>query len=77
MYYISVFLFQYPSEVVSSTTTDEIPKLDTTYEFLDWYDQLNEQDVKKHDEPYEAYYRQLEERRNECVALTNQVPSSL
>lgn len=49
--------------------------MDTTYDFLDWYESLYDTSLKADDGPYEAYYKQLDERRNECVALTNQVPS--
>ncbi|XP_039754457.1 conserved oligomeric Golgi complex subunit 3 isoform X2 [Pararge aegeria] len=67
----------FTADVDPTTDADEIPKVDSTYEFLDWYDRLNEQDVKKYDEPYEAYYKQLEDRRNECVALNSQITATL
>lgn len=50
-----------------------MPEIENTFEFLDWYEQLNETSVKADDAPYEAYYKQLEDRRNECVSLTDQV----
>ncbi|CAH2236217.1 jg22028 [Pararge aegeria aegeria] len=67
----------FTADVDPTTDADEIPKVDSTYEFLDWYDRLNEQDVKTYDEPYEAYYKQLEDRRNECVALNSQITATL
>lgn len=50
-----------------------IPPVDSTFDFLDWYEDLCEKNIKADDSPYEAYYRQLEDRRNECVSLNNQV----
>lgn len=43
------------------------------YDFLEFYNSLSEQNVKTADAPYEAYYKQLEDRRNECVSLTDEV----
>lgn len=50
-----------------------MPCVDTTYDFLEWYESLCDINVKADDGPYEAYYKQLEDRRNECVSLTDQV----
>ncbi|XP_046966981.1 conserved oligomeric Golgi complex subunit 3 [Vanessa cardui] len=57
--------------------SEDIAPIDSVYDFLNWYETLNEQNIKKNDAPYEAYYKQLEERRNECVALTNQISSTM
>ncbi|CAH0724595.1 unnamed protein product, partial [Brenthis ino] len=57
--------------------SDDIPPIETTFEFLDWYERLNEQNIKKLDEPYEAYYKQLEDRRNECVSLNDQITATM
>lgn len=50
-----------------------MPSVDTTCDFLEWYESLCDSNVKAGDGPYEAYYKQLEDRRNECVSLTDQV----
>ncbi|XP_026319834.1 conserved oligomeric Golgi complex subunit 3 [Hyposmocoma kahamanoa] len=63
-----------PDEERSPTS---IPPVDSTYDFLEWYEKLCESSIKANDGPYEAYYKQLEERRNECVALTNQITETM
>lgn len=50
-----------------------MPPIGNTYAFLEWYESLSASTVKSSDAPYEAYYKQLEDRRNECVALSDQV----
>ncbi|KAL0851495.1 hypothetical protein ABMA28_007287 [Loxostege sticticalis] len=54
-----------------------IPPVDSTFDFLDWYEDLCEKNIKADDSPYEAYYRQLEDRRNECVSLNNQIGATM
>ncbi|XP_063617041.1 conserved oligomeric Golgi complex subunit 3 [Cydia splendana] len=54
-----------------------VPPVDTTYDFLEWYERLSESNVEEADAPYKAYYKQLEDRRNECVALTNQIGATM
>ncbi|CAG4986238.1 unnamed protein product [Parnassius apollo] len=54
-----------------------IPSIDTTFDFLEWYEHLYENSIKADDAPYETYYKQLEERRNECVSLTNQITGTM
>ncbi|XP_075992923.1 conserved oligomeric Golgi complex subunit 3 [Anticarsia gemmatalis] len=61
------------ADIESST----IPAVDTTYDFLDWYEGLCDSNLKADDTPYEAYYKQLEDRRNECVALTDQIGATM
>lgn len=53
-----------------------MPSVDTTYDFLEWYESLCDTNVKADDGPYEAYYKQLEDRRNECVSLNDQVSNN-
>ncbi|GBP13312.1 Conserved oligomeric Golgi complex subunit 3 [Eumeta japonica] len=58
-----------------TTSSDKnviMPSVDTTFEFLEWYENLCKCDEKVVDTPYEAYYKQLEDRREECVSLMNQ-----
>ncbi|XP_072946658.1 conserved oligomeric Golgi complex subunit 3 [Epargyreus clarus] len=57
--------------------SDLVPSVETTYDFLDWYESLHENSAKADDAPYEAYYKQLEDRRNECVALNNQISATM
>ncbi|CAK1601703.1 unnamed protein product [Parnassius mnemosyne] len=54
-----------------------IPLIDSTFDFLEWYEHLYENSIKADDAPYETYYKQLEERRNECVSLTNQITATM
>ncbi|XP_052748797.1 conserved oligomeric Golgi complex subunit 3 [Galleria mellonella] len=54
-----------------------VPSVDTTYEFLEWYESLCNNTIKADDAPYETYYKQLEERRNECVSLTDQIDATM
>ncbi|XP_068626505.1 conserved oligomeric Golgi complex subunit 3 [Battus philenor] len=63
----------------SSTETEDIsvPVVETTFDFLEWYEQLNENSAKADDAPYDDYYKQLEERRNECVSLTDQITATM
>lgn len=66
--------FQEKSEnAYEETEKSNIPNVDTTYHFLEWYESLCDSHLKSDDTPYEAYHKQLDDRRNECVALTNQV----
>ncbi|CAH2050018.1 unnamed protein product, partial [Iphiclides podalirius] len=58
-------------------TCTAIPTVDKTIDFLDWYDHLYENSVKAADAPYEEYYKQLEERRDECISLTNQITGTM
>ncbi|XP_050343086.1 conserved oligomeric Golgi complex subunit 3 [Nymphalis io] len=69
-----------PDEEIKEIPTEDnedIAPIETVYDFLNWHESLNEQNIKKNDAPYEAYYKQLEDRRNECVALTNQITSTM
>ncbi|XP_053613207.1 conserved oligomeric Golgi complex subunit 3 [Plodia interpunctella] len=63
-----------PDEPLDKST---IPSVDSTYDFLEWYESLCESSVRINDAPYEAYYKQLEDRRNECVSLTNQIGATM
>ncbi|KAJ2940633.1 hypothetical protein O0L34_g14741 [Tuta absoluta] len=54
-----------------------IPPVETTYDFLDWYEHLCEESLRTNDAPYEAYYKQLEDRRNECNSLTDQISDTM
>ncbi|RVE50651.1 hypothetical protein evm_004683 [Chilo suppressalis] len=54
-----------------------IPPVDSTHDFLAWYDSICETNIKADDSPYEAYYKQLEDRRNECISLTNQIGDTM
>lgn len=63
-----------PEEDKSATV---MPPVDSMCDFLEWYESLCEISIRADDGPYEAYYKQLEDRRNECVALTNQVSTIL
>ncbi|KAF9423233.1 hypothetical protein HW555_001302 [Spodoptera exigua] len=56
---------------------NNIPSVDTTYDFLEWYESLCDSNLKTDDAPYEAYHKQLDDRRNECVALTNQIGATM
>lgn len=58
-------------------STDPAPSVETTFEFLDWYDSLCESNVKSDDAPFEAYYKQLEDRKSECVSLNNQISATM
>ncbi|CAK1544455.1 unnamed protein product [Leptosia nina] len=53
------------------------PNINTVYDFLDFYNNLNEQNLKVNDCLYEAYYKQLEDRKNECASLTDQITGTL
>ncbi|KOB76913.1 Uncharacterized protein OBRU01_05183 [Operophtera brumata] len=74
-----------PSEVEDvkskGNTSEEaekiMPSVDNTYDFLEWYESLCDSNVKADDGPYEAYYKQLEDRRNECVSLTDQIGATM
>ncbi|CAB3239694.1 unnamed protein product [Arctia plantaginis] len=57
--------------------SSEIPKVDSTYDFLNWYETLSDTNLKADDNLYETYYKQLEERRNECVALNDQIGATM
>ncbi|XP_032529031.2 conserved oligomeric Golgi complex subunit 3 [Danaus plexippus] len=63
---------QDPSQVDSN-----VPQIETTFDFLNWYDKLNEESLNANDEPYLAYQKQLEDRRNECIALTDQINATM
>ncbi|XP_013188759.2 conserved oligomeric Golgi complex subunit 3 [Amyelois transitella] len=65
------------TELDESTILSSIPKVDTTYDFLEWYESLSESLVNADDAPYETYYKQLEDRRNECVSLTDQIGATM
>ncbi|XP_026731351.1 conserved oligomeric Golgi complex subunit 3 isoform X2 [Trichoplusia ni] len=54
-----------------------MPPVDTTYDFLEWYESLCDGNLKADDTPYEAYHKQLSDRRNECVALTDQIGATM
>ncbi|KAH9631562.1 hypothetical protein HF086_004723 [Spodoptera exigua] len=56
---------------------NNIPTVDTTYDFLEWYESLCDSNLRTDDAPYEAYHKQLDDRRNECVALTNQIGATM
>ncbi|VVC91160.1 unnamed protein product [Leptidea sinapis] len=58
-------------------TITDIPHVNTTYDFLDWYETLSEQNMKTNDIPYEEYYKQLADRRDECNSLTDQIAATL
>ncbi|XP_063899567.1 conserved oligomeric Golgi complex subunit 3 [Helicoverpa armigera] len=66
-------------EVISNDETEKnnIPSVDTTYDFLEWYESLCDGNLKADDKPYEAYHKQLDDRRNECVALTDQIGATM
>lgn len=60
---------------IEKETVDQksIPSVDTTYDFLEWYERLCDDNMKTEDVPYQCYYKQLEDRRNECISLNEQV----
>ncbi|XP_045457050.1 conserved oligomeric Golgi complex subunit 3 [Melitaea cinxia] len=62
---------------IPQENNQDIAPVETAYDFLNWYETLNEQNLKRNDALYEDYYKQLEDRRNECVALTNQITSTM
>ncbi|XP_045511546.1 conserved oligomeric Golgi complex subunit 3 [Colias croceus] len=64
-----------PPNETSDTTN--VLQVNTMYDFLEFYENLSEQSIKASDAPYEAYYKQLEERKNECVNLTDQIAATL
>lgn len=65
-----------PKEV-ESDTDEFIPPIETTFDFLEWYESLLQNNVKSEDVQYEAYHKQLEDRRNECVSLMNQIEATV
>ncbi|XP_050555141.1 conserved oligomeric Golgi complex subunit 3 isoform X2 [Spodoptera frugiperda] len=67
------------TEKIDNEESDKsnIPTVDTTYDFLEWYESLCDNNLKTDDAPYEAYHKQLDDRRNECVALTNQIGATM
>ncbi|XP_049873257.1 conserved oligomeric Golgi complex subunit 3 [Pectinophora gossypiella] len=70
--------YEVPKPQMSDVDADKtVLSVDTTYDFLDWYENLYETSQKADDAPYEAYYKQLEDRRNECVSLTNQITDTM
>lgn len=62
---------------IKETPEATIPTVDTTFDFLNWYESLCDTNLKAHDTPYEAYSKQIEERRNECIALSDQIGATL
>ncbi|KAM3959001.1 conserved oligomeric Golgi complex subunit 3 [Aphomia sociella] len=65
------------TKVHEETEKSFIPSVDTTYEFLQWYDNIYDSTIKADDAPYEAYYKQLEDRKNECISLTDQIGATM
>ncbi|XP_041975634.1 conserved oligomeric Golgi complex subunit 3 [Aricia agestis] len=65
------------SQHYDNDSTDNIPEINTTYDFLNWYENLNETNLKTLDAPYEDYYKQLEARRDECISLNNQIAATM
>ncbi|CAH3965510.1 unnamed protein product [Pieris brassicae] len=61
----------------ANNSKSDVPELNTVYDFLDFYNSLSEENAKANDGPYEAYYKQLEDRRNECVSLTDEIAATL
>ncbi|XP_048488996.1 conserved oligomeric Golgi complex subunit 3 [Plutella xylostella] len=59
------------------TDNSGVPQVATTFDFLDWYESLCQSSIKVNDAPYEAYYKQLEDRKEECVALMNQISATM
>ncbi|KAI8438134.1 hypothetical protein MSG28_010762 [Choristoneura fumiferana] len=65
------------ASVTEESDKYSLPQMETTYDFLEWYESLCESNVEAADAPYKAYYKQLEDRRNECVALTDQIHETM
>ncbi|XP_038208025.1 conserved oligomeric Golgi complex subunit 3 [Zerene cesonia] len=65
------------SPLSENADTTNVPQVNTMYDFLEFYENLSEQSIKAGDAPYEAYYKQLEDRKNECVSLTDQITATL
>ncbi|XP_037298630.1 conserved oligomeric Golgi complex subunit 3 [Manduca sexta] len=63
--------------VTVNTDNNVLPPVDNTYDFLEWYESLCSNNLKADDTPYEAYYKQLEDRRNECDALTDRIGATV
>ncbi|XP_037866759.1 conserved oligomeric Golgi complex subunit 3 [Bombyx mori] len=64
---------------IEKETVDQksIPSVDTTYDFLEWYERLCDDNMKTEDVPYQCYYKQLEDRRNECISLNEQINEAM
>ncbi|KAL4713838.1 hypothetical protein ACJJTC_015492 [Scirpophaga incertulas] len=65
------------NDIEDMFTNTQIQSVNTTCEFLNWYESLCEDTIKAQDAPYEAYYKHLEDRKNECISLNNQVDATL
>ncbi|KAG8238677.1 hypothetical protein J437_LFUL018561, partial [Ladona fulva] len=52
-------------------------RIETSKEFFDWYFGVEEEQIKENDIIYESYKNQLENHRNECGFLLNQIEAAL
>lgn len=51
----------------------QVNDIESTQEFLEWYEGLEQSLLMGEDTPYLSYWKQLEERKNECDTLLQQV----
>lgn len=61
------------ADASDSATDHQALDIDSTQQFLQWYEELETSVLKKEDFVYLDYYKQLEERKNECDLLLKQV----
>lgn len=64
----------------SATKQPIIPKdviVDSTQDFLNWYNSADERIVNRSDDVYRRYYEQLQSRRDECDHLLGKINSAL
>ncbi|XP_046384307.1 conserved oligomeric Golgi complex subunit 3 [Ischnura elegans] len=52
-------------------------RIETSKQFLDWYFDVEEELMKENDVVYESYQAQLEQHRDECSVLLNQIETAL
>ncbi|XP_071441730.1 conserved oligomeric Golgi complex subunit 3-like [Hetaerina americana] len=52
-------------------------RIETSQQFLNWYFGVEEELVKENDVVYESYQKQLEQHRDECSVLLNQIETAL
>nr|CAG4651650.1 EOG090X02EM [Triops cancriformis] len=52
-------------------------KIESTQQFLQWYSELESQVLQQEDMPYLQYVQQLQQHRNECKGLLEQVAETL
>lgn len=61
----------------NATTIPQNVIIDTTQDFLNWYNSFESQIVNSSDDVYRQYFDQLQNRRNECDNLLNKINLAL